>query len=687
MTDTSVRHTGFTPHRPKILLLREIYISLRDNRHADFAYSASCTSWKGVPTDDNTYIHIQIMKPTNLSTPQGGPAAGSVVPDTSRRLPLITGFAFAAIVWTLFSIFEYQYLFRVQELSLWLPTKVYFDERMMVPGGLMSYIACFLTQFFYHPLLGSLLYVALLFLVQRLTLKVYRIPARHALVSLLPAVLILCCSMEAGYWIFQIKTQGYFYSMLVGFLFTLAALRAYRLTSGSMRYLTVVLIAAAGYPLFGFYALLALLAIAALNIARAEERNTGIILLCIAAAVATPILYYNIYEQTRFANMFTAGMPAFEFSTRDLRTWIPYILLYLFPLVMAFIPLKSEKEATGVPASQRGKALLFSGEVLILLALPLCFWFRDPNFRAEIKMNHHMERLEWRKALDVAKAQKQTPTRLIVLNRNLSLLKLGRAGDEMYHYLDGGEPAKSPFEIRLMQVGGKMLYYHYARMNFCYRWCLEDAVEYGWKVDYLKYMVKTSLISGEYDLAQKYINTLKKTLFYRGWAEEYQKFVDNPKLIAKDREFAGILPLYQYSDQLDGDNTLVEIYLLNYFAKTYNPNSTPMFDEAALMCALTLKDIPTFWSCFARYASSHKSMPKHYQEAALLYSNLENTVDVSKMPFDQSVRIRFQDFMRYSQKHATQGVENDPEAKKKFYERFGNTFWYFYFFIRDVKSY
>ena len=304
-------------------------------------------------------------------------------------------------------------------------------------------------------------------------------------------------------------------------------------------------------------------------------------------------------------------------------------------------------------------------------------------------MNHHMERLEWRKVLDIAKSQEQTPTRLMVLNRNLALLKLGKAGDEMFHYLDGGEAPKSPFEIRLMQVGGKMLYYHYARMNFCYRWCLEDAVEYGWKVDYLKYMVKASIVSGEYPLAMKYINTLKKTLFYKEWAKKYEKMIQSPELIAKDREFAGILPLYQFEDQLDGDNTLVEIYLLNYFAHTYNELNTPMFDEAALMCALTLKDIQTFWNCFFRYANSHKSsrMPTHYQEAALLYGNLEKEVDISKMPFDKSVKMRFQDFMRFAQKHAVKDVERDPEAKKLFYERFGDTFFYFYFFIRDVKSY
>ena len=601
-----------------------------------------------------------------------------------KRLPLIAGLSLAVVVWTLLNVFEHEYLFRVQELSLWLPTKVYFDERMLVPGGLMSYTACFLTQFFYYPMLGALIYVALLLLVQWLVIKVFRIPSHHGLLALIPSVLILCCSMEAGYWIFQIKTQGYFYSMLVGFLFTLSAMRLYQLSKGWLRYLVVVGIAIVGYPCFGFYASLALLGIAVCALREGGEGKGGLALLCIAVVVATPILYYSVYEQTRFVSMFTIGLPAFEFSKRDLFTWIPYILLYMFPLVLPFVSFKKSGAV-----SEKRFIVTGVGEILVLLALPFVFWFRDPNFRAEIKMNHYMERLEWRKALDVAKNQKQTPTRLIVLNKNLSLLKLGKAGDEMFHYLDGGEAPKSPLQIRLMQVGGKMLYYHYGRMNFCYRWCLEDAVEYGWKVDYLKYMVRTSLISGEPELAKKYIRTLKKTLFYRGWAEKYEKLANNPALIAKDREMASILPLYQYDDQLDGDNSLVEIYLLNYFAHSYNEFSTPMFDEAALMCALTLKDIPTFWNCFFRYANSHKAdrMPTHYQEAALLYGNLEKNVDISKMPFDKMVDARFKDFMRFAQKHAVENVERDPEAKKLFYDRYGKTFWYFYFFIRDVKSY
>ena len=630
------------------------------------------------------YIYTNIMKDKASLDSQSTDVA-SVKCDSLRHLPLIAGLSFAVVVWALLNVFEHEYLFRVQELSLWLPTQVYFEERMLVPGGLMSYVACFLMQFFYYPMLGSLIYVAMLLGVQYLAMKVFRIPARHGLIALIPVVLILCCSMEAGYWIFLIKTQGYFYSMLVGFLFTLLAMRFYQKVRGGWQYLMILAIAAVGYLCFGFYALLALTGIALWALRSGKEGRGVIALLCVAAVIATPVVYYGVYEQTRFADMFTVGMPAFEFSTRDLFVWIPYILLYLFPLIMPFIPLRRE----GDMVSKTSLLLEGGVEIAFMVALGLVFWFRDPNFRTEIKMNHYMERLEWRKALDVAKKQKQTPTRLIVLNKNLALLKLGRAGDEMFHYLDGGEVPKSALQIRLMQVGGKMLYYHYGRMNFCYRWCLEDAVEYGWKVDYLKYMVRASLISGEPELAKKYIGSLKKTLFYRGWAEKYEKMADNPELMAKDQEMAAILPLYQYEDQLDGDNSLVEIYLLNYFAHSNSGFTTPMFDEAALMCALTLKDIPTFWNCFFRYAESHKTtrMPVHYQEAALLYGNLEKTVDVSQMPFDKMVEARFKDFMRFAQKHAVKNVERDPVAKKLFYDRFGKTFWYFYFFIRDVKSY
>jgi hypothetical protein len=52
---------------------------------------------------------------------------------------------------------ESDFLWKVQEGNLFLETSLFFREQMVVPGGLLSWIGTFLTQFFYVPWLGTLL--------------------------------------------------------------------------------------------------------------------------------------------------------------------------------------------------------------------------------------------------------------------------------------------------------------------------------------------------------------------------------------------------------------------------------------------------------------------------------------------------------------------------------------------------
>lgn len=67
-------------------------------------------------------------QPQEKTTPKGGTVA-SIDEGKLKRFPLIAGLSFLAITWILLNVFEHEFLYRVQELSLWLPTKVYFDER------------------------------------------------------------------------------------------------------------------------------------------------------------------------------------------------------------------------------------------------------------------------------------------------------------------------------------------------------------------------------------------------------------------------------------------------------------------------------------------------------------------------------------------------------------------------------
>ena len=147
-----------------------------------------------------------------------------------------------------------------------------------------------------------------------------------------------------------------------------------------------------------------------------------------------------------------------------------------------------------------------------------------------------------------------------------------------------------------------------------------------------------------------------------------------------------IIPMAVFPDRLDGDNTLVELYLLKTFSSGFGAD--PGYQEMTLLCALIMKDIELFWPRFHQYLNMHQKeegfrVPLHYQEAAYLYGHLENKVDISKMPFDQNVRDTYDRFMAFNDQCGPMSEEQKAIA---FYPQFGNTFYYFYFLVRNQKT-
>ena len=77
-------------------------------------------------------------------------------------------------------------------------------------------------------------------------------------------------------------------------------------------------------------------------------------------------------------------------------------------------------------------------------------------------------------------------------------------------------------------------------------------------------------------------------------------------------------------------------------------------------------------------------MPRHYQEAAYLYGHLENEVDISHMPFDEQVKRDYEEFMATAQQY--RGMKEE-QLRHIMYPRFGKTFYFEYFLIRNQKMY
>jgi hypothetical protein len=594
-------------------------------------------------------------------------------------------FIFAAAYFTFF--YNRDFLLWAEEISLFLPTRLFFTESMKTAGGLLNYAGVFFTQFFHYPLLGSLLLILLLLFIRYLTVKAFNLPKPYFPLSFVPAILLLLSVTEPGYELIAAKLPGYFFVGSIGIAICLSGFYLYRKMKNEwMRILFLSAGVSLTYPLFGFYALFTAFLCLLYELFSFIKDKNGSRLFVIAVGILftglIPRLFYaSIYTRIQWTNIYLQALPNWYDTTGELPLWLPFIFLFLSLtgfLLFLFKETDSHKET---------KKSLFISQGIFITALFFLYFhsFRDENFKTELQMNQAIEANNWKKAVTIARKRNQTSslplTRLIILYYNLALYKLGTAGDQLFAIDHQSVLPSSIYpDLALMHQGGNPVYFHYGKINFCYRWCMENKVEYGLNIQQLKYMIKCSLINGNLTLAGKYNEVLKKTLFYKPLAEKYRQHIDNYPALKDEPEFKSLIPLLAYENKLETDGNQLEKYILTDFAS--RKGGTPEMLELSLQCNLLLKNGEDFMPRYAFYAQKQKRIPVHYQEAALLFSSLGQT-DGSNLKLEQQVVDRFN---RWIEMHRQ--VENQPDKYKKaiFKSSFGNTFWYYYYFVTNFNT-
>ena len=623
--------------------------------------------------------------------------------------PLLALLSLAAVAFGLLR-YESEYLWKAQELNLFLDTPLFLRQQMVASGWLLTWLGCCLTEFFFHPWQGVLLLCVLWGVLMFVAGRTFRVAPSWWALMLVPVALLLLTDVDLGYWIYYLKLRGHFFAATLGTLLAVGGVWLFRTllrsldgrqgagaasTIGSSRWtvyvlppIYIILCAALLYPLAGFYGLLSAALCGVLSWRLEGMPRSGRVVATVAALLSVavvPLVYYRyVFCQTNIVNIYWTGLPLFIYGEETPAYYLPYCLLVAFLLLLAAL------YRVKAPAFMHRPAVWAASHVVLLAVLVwgVChFWYDDYNFHKELRMQQCMEQADWEGMLREARDQQDEPTRAIVMMRNLALFRLGRQGDEMYHYKAGAKKSDTPLPLSMTQVVGRSIYYNYGQLNFCYRWCLEDGVELGWRVEYLKYLVRCALLNGEERVARKYTALLRHTRFHREWAESHEALLDAPdteQLLRKDKNFKPIFHKMNYEDYLASDNAMVEYFLMNRFANTFTTDT--LLQEQTLLAALWTKDIQTFWPHFFDYARLHPDgrMPRHYQEAAYLYGHLEKEVDVSRMPFDSQVVQDYNEFMAMAQRYRGMSEE---QLKKIMYPRFGKTFYFEYFLIRNQQLY
>ena len=626
---------------------------------------------------------------------------------------------FAVILWCVLSFREQFFLKKIEDLSVFLFDKLFIMDSFKTPGGFLGLAGSFLTQFLYIPWLGALIWIALLLLSYYLTIRALRIPERYRPIALIPVALLVIGNMSLGYGVFIMREQDHFFAPVLGYLAALIPLFAIKRTQTVASKLILLTIwTAIGFPLFGTFAFIGTLTAACTTFMDQEmlrSKRLTILAVSLALIIFIPLIAYSFYTSYRLVDSWHMGLPSISDDQWTFAIRAPFQLALLFLPAMA-IASRWFKE-------NDSKNIIFQISFYIIsVAAVWGFWFKDDNFRTELAISEAIDRFDWPKVVDIYKKAVSShaksdakayadrtaklkgikdqntltdivdsyderffePTRVMVLYRDLALLKMNRALDESFTMKDGGRLNKSRTQIPMVFQSGKQLYFQYGLPNLCYRWCIEDAVEHGWSAGTLKYMSMLSLLTGEKEMAMKFLNKLEKTIFYRKWSRDNRIAVKDMEHLVEKTPYNKILPLMCYEDNMTNDMGKCESHLIRHFSTYIPTDATFEFNQASLLWAMRIQSIPDFWKRLSiyLYSAPEKTLPRNVQEAIVLYNSLEG--QGADLPVSQAAKEKYADFTQYVEKHP---VRNLNESSYPYSQKFGKTFYYYYYFVRNLQTY
>ncbi|MBR2201801.1 MAG: hypothetical protein IJ894_13885, partial [Bacteroidales bacterium] len=134
------------------------------------------------------------------------------------------------------------------------------------------------------------------------------------------------------------------------------------------------------------------------------------------------------------------------------------------------------------------------------------------------------------------------------------------------------------------------------------------------------------MLDGNYELARKYADMLRKTLYYRSWAGRLLDCCDDPSLIAQNKRRARILRF-----RLPKDQVFLLVDMDEMFSNLYKhcPENVIAL-QYSLACSMLNVKMQNFVMAMSQVKKDER-VPKAYQEA-LAYVYLSNTGTLQNMP-------------------------------------------------------
>lgn len=573
---------------------------------------------------------------------------------------------FFIIIFLFFLIFANHVFIYQEKHSLFILSADYLQDFLDQPGSLLKYLAGFFSSFYYYPAVGAVIASTVMLLSVIFLSKISELVkgSENLFIPFLAGILMFYLQTNYQYMLFN--NLGIFLQLAITSIF---------IRYGRKSYWPVVILPI-WYFINGGFAWMSYGIYGAWLIVTGFKKNLLKIVSLLILAVATVFISGEfLFYRPWLALLVYPWSPGN--STAD------NIVFTALGAVICFMPFALIIKSPRLTLKSFTKKNLLSAEVIFIAAILSTISFLKYDRKSEYYFR--AEKLFYEKRYDeLVKFNLKYPTRNIItlyLN-NVALCETGRLNELLFSFPQSPDGStlfqKWETEIKgeILRHGGNF-YYATGMINEAYRWAYEYMVLRGYTPDGLKMMIKCDLINGNYKNAEIYINRLKKTLFYRKEAYEYEKMLFNDNAVSSHPELGlkrKISPRVDFFTITD--DPVINIERIVATDSVYINRNAFEYKMAWHLLNKDLKAIAQEWYKLGAY--EYKIAPKHLQEEALAMRTLLKI----ELPAQEKLKITADTEKRYAQFLQTFQLSGYDLAKAEplLRKNFGNTFWYYMFY-------
>ncbi|MBQ8810457.1 MAG: oxidoreductase [Bacteroidales bacterium] len=438
----------------------------------------------------------------------------------SKTFQYISSVIFGIAVF-LFWYLLYPHALGFQEQNqLFLFTWDFFVERMSVSGGLADYIAEFFTQFSYIPVLGEVL-TALLFVAFQLSVALAVGRKEWYVLSFVAPMLLLVYMCDIYVML----------SFLVALTVAVLLCALYRRRPG--------IIWAGIATVLGYWLIGPAIFVFAIYVP-VRERNCKSLLVTLAAALAVAVSKFTYLQQYPWKTVIS-GINYYRMALTVPAMQIAVTAAALIPAFTDY--LSKPKTMTNVVLG----LLIAAGGVLD------CSLSYKKDVVELIAYDQLVRHEDWDGVLK--RAEKYQPeSELGSVSVNLALFMSGR-GNELPQFKQFGTRGLILPNIRdfISNASSSEVFWRLGMINESLRYAFdtqESLINNRKSGRWMSRMAECQILNGRYDVAEKYLDILSHSLFYRRWAENERQYLRNDAAIASNPIYAYLRSVRNQSDFL-----------------------------------------------------------------------------------------------------------------------------------------